>query len=325
LWGGILFSLAFTGLIWLGGQFLDRPDFLPDLGASWYYWKLPEPTLGSRVSAWVLYAAHQLTTWGLIAYAQTRVKRYTRGLHKVNLVALGANALFIILHFIQTQIWYDGIAQDVSIWSSQGSVILMLVMILLMENRRRGLFWGRKAPLPREAGNFVRRYHGYVFAWATVYTFWYHPMESTSGHLIGFFYMFLLMLQGSLFYTRIHTNRWWMLVQEVAVLFHGTLVALMQGNGMWPMFFFGFGGLFIITQMHGVPLPKWARWAILAAYVAGALVTYGIQDITMIHQVTWIPIIEYLGVGVLAGLIALGLRLARMVKGETRGAAGMAS
>ncbi len=43
-------------------------------------------------------------------------------------------------------------------------------------------------------------------------------MEPTNGHLIGFFYMFLLMLQGSLFFTRIHVNRWWTLIQEFLVL-----------------------------------------------------------------------------------------------------------
>jgi hypothetical protein len=302
-------SALFTALIWGMGQVLNRPNFLPDEGASWYYWQLPNPTVWSRLTAWSTYALHQIAVWGLIYYAQTHVKRYTNTLHRVNYVALGVNAFFIILHLVQTQIWYDGLAQDVSIWSSQGSVILMLVMILLMENRRRGLFWGHKAPIPKETGGFVRRYHGYVFAWAIVYTFWYHPMESTQGHLIGFFYMFLLMLQGSLFYTRVHVNRWWMLVQEVAVVFHGTLVALMQGNGMWPMFFFGFSGLFVMTQMHGVPLKKWMRWAILATYIGGALIVYGLRDITMIHQVTWIPIIEYAGVLLLAALITLGLKI----------------
>jgi hypothetical protein len=311
LWGGILFSLIFTAIIWAGGQILNRPDFLPDTGASWYYWQRPAPTFWSRATAWSMYALHQVAIWGLIYYAQTRVKRYTQGLHKVNVAALGVNAFFIVLHFVQTQFWYDGLAQDVSIWTSQGSVILMLVMILLMENRRRGLFWGKKVPALNEAGGFVRRYHGYVFAWATIYTFWYHPMEDTSGHLIGFFYMFLLLLQGSLFYTRVHLNRWWRLVMEASVLVHGTLVAIMQGNGMWPMFFFGFAGLFVITQMHGVPLPAWSRWAILGAYVLGAGVTYGIRDLGMIHQVTWIPIIEYAGVFVLAGVISLGLWVAR--------------
>ena len=102
----------------------------------------------------------------------------------------------------------------------------------------------------------ARRYHGYYFAWAIVYTFWYHPMEATSGHLIGFLYLFLLLLQGSLFLTRAHVNRWWTLALEVAVLAHGTLVAIMQGEGMWPMFAFGFGGIFVITQMHGL---SWSR------------------------------------------------------------------
>ena len=55
-----------------------------------------------------------------------------------------ANAGFILLHILQTRIWYDGLAQNVSIWSSQGSVVLMLVLILLMENQRRGLFFGKK-------------------------------------------------------------------------------------------------------------------------------------------------------------------------------------
>ena len=35
-------------------------------------------------------------------------------------------------------------------------------------------------------------------------------------------------------------------------MIHGTLVAVMQGNGIWPMFLFGFAGIFVITQMHGL-------------------------------------------------------------------------
>jgi hypothetical protein len=69
----------------------------------------------------------------------------------VNIVALLMNAFFIALHFLQTHIWYDGLAQDVSVWSSQVSVIIMLVWILLMENSRRGLFFGKKAPISKES------------------------------------------------------------------------------------------------------------------------------------------------------------------------------
>lgn len=314
LWGGILFSLAFTGLIWLTAGRLAAFPKLPDQGAAWYYWKLAEPTPLSRLTAWGFYALHQVSLWALIYYAQTRVKKYTGGLHRVNLIALGVNAFFLVVHFIQTQLWYDGLAQDVSIFSSQGSVILMLVAILLMENQRRGLFFGRKVPISKEITGFVRRYHGYLFAWAAVYTFWYHPMENTIGHLIGFLYMFFLLLQGSLFLTRIHVNRWWMVVQEVIVLFHGTLVAIYQGNGIWPMFAFGFAGIFVITQMHGLGLKLWQKGAILALYSGAALFTYNQLGWARLNEIVRIPVIEYLGVFVMAGLVGAGLWVAKRLK-----------
>jgi len=312
--GGLIFSAAFTALIWWTAQRLAGVPHLPDQGAAWYFWKLPQATFWSRASAWGLYALHQITMWSLIYYAQTRVKRYVAGLHPVNLVALGANALFIVLHLVQTQVWYDGLAQDVSIFSSQGSVILMLVAILVMENQRRGMFFGKRAPIGKEIMRFVRKYHGYLFSWAAVYTFWYHPMENTSGHLIGFLYMFFLLLQGSLFFTRIHTNRWWTLVQEVTVLFHGTLVAVLQGNGLWPMFAFGFGGLFVITQMHGLGLSRPAKFAILSLYLGAALLVYSGRGWGQLNEIIRIPVIEYLAALVMAALLGGGLWVARRLR-----------
>src|SRR5688500_16178822 len=94
LWGGVLFSLLFTGLIWLAGERLNAIPKLPDQGYAWYFWKLPEPTFWSRATAWGGYVAHQLASWGLILYAQRRVRRYTTGLHPVNAVALAVNAGF---------------------------------------------------------------------------------------------------------------------------------------------------------------------------------------------------------------------------------------
>ncbi len=311
LLGGVLFSLVFTTLIWYTGQWLARFPHLPDQGAVWYYWKLPQPTFWGRASAWTFYIFHQLTLWGLIYYAQTRVKRYSNSLHNVNLIALGANAFFIILHLVQSQIWYDGLAQDMSIWSSQGSVVILLVWVLLMENQRRGLFFGKRAPISKEIIRFVRKYHGYFFAWAVVYTFWFHPTENTSGHLIGFFYMFLLLLQGSLFFTRIHINRWWTAIQEVMVLAHGTLVAVMQGNGLWPMFAFGFGGVFVITQMHGLGLSRLARGALLTVYIAGVVLVYNQRGWEKVNEIVRIPAIDYVLVFALAGLIGGGLWVVR--------------
>jgi hypothetical protein len=312
--GGILFSLVFTGVIAWAGQFLDHSTFLPDQGASWYFWKLPQPTFWTHATAWFFYLAHQVTVWALIAYAQRSRLKYTTGLHQVNFMALGANAFFILLHFVQTHIWYDGLAQDVSIWSSQVSVVILLVWVLLMENNRRGLFFGKKMPISRQVIAFARKYHGYYFAWATIYTFWYHPMESTPGHLVGFLYMFLLMLQGSLFFTRVHVNRYWTFTQEIGVLAHGTIVAVMQANGLWPMFFFGFAGMFIITQMHGLKLPGWAKWGFIAAFSGAALLVYSGRGVNKLDEIIRIPLIEYLSVALLALIFWLGLRISGRFK-----------
>jgi hypothetical protein len=314
LWG-VLLCAVLTAAVWWAGQAL-AVTLLPDQGASWYYWKLPEPTFWTRASAWLGYAAHQVVSWGLIFYAQTRVRRWTDGLHPVNVVALVANAGFVLLHGVQTQVFYDGLAQDVSIFSSQGSVVLLLVVVLLMENRRRGLFLGKPAPLGRQVVDFARRYHGYLFSWAVIYTFWYHPMETTAGHLIGFFYTFLLLLQGSLFMTRAHTNRWWTLSLELLVAVHGTVVAVLSSGpgGAWPMFLFGFLGVFVLTQMHGLGLGRGVRWVFAAGYVGAVLVVYSMRGLTRIDEVVRIPLIEYLLVAVVALLIWGGLRLTRRLR-----------
>jgi hypothetical protein len=311
---GVVFSLLFTGLIWWAGGRLESIPHLPDQGASWYYWRLIEPTFWSRATAWGFYLFHQLSIFALIYFAQTRVRRYTTGLHPVNWAALSVNAFFIALHFVQTHLWYDGLAQDVSIWSSQASVVVLLVWVLLMENRRRGMFFGKPLPISKSITRFARKYHGYFFAWATIYTFWYHPMEATSGHLIGFFYMFLLLLQGSLFFTRIHINRWWTFTQEVIVLIHGTLVAIMQGNDLWPMFAFGFGGIFIITQMHGLGLSRITRWLFLITYIASALWVYSSRGWERLNEIIRIPAIDYLAVIILAALFGGGLWIAKVIR-----------
>lgn len=317
LWGGVLFSFLFTGLIWLLRGAIPQIDFLPDQGASWYLWKLPEPTFWTRATAWSGYLLHQLAIWGLIYYGQKTQTKYTNGLHRINIIALAVNAVFIMLHFLQTIFFYDGLAQDVSIWSSQGSVVLMLVMILLMENQRRGLFFGKKVGFLKETARVARKYHGYIFAWGVIYTFWYHPMEATMGHLLGFIYTFFLMVQGSLMFTRAHLNKWWTFVLEFSVLVHGTLVAL-QTNTMWPMFFFGFAGIFIVTQMYGLGLNKYWRWGFIAAYIAGVAIVYSSRGWASVNEIVRIPVIEYLLVFVLALIIWLIMRIVGLFTGRTK-------
>lgn len=308
LWVGIGGSLFFTALIWWLAPRLApiHATLLPDSGAAWYYWQLPNASWGAKLSAWGFYLLHQGIIWGLIYVAQRSKAHYSSSLHWFNYAALGVNALFGFVHIAQTHIWYDGLAQDVSIWSSQWSVIIMLVLIVLMENQRRGLFFGYKAPLSKRAMAFVRHYHGYIFAWAIVYTYWYHPTEATSGHLLGFFYTFLLMLQGSLFFTRVHLNRWWTVTLETLVMIHGVIVAMHQPSNMWPMFGFGFAGVLVLTQMHGLGLSRWVRTGLLTLYIGGALAVYYGRGLDKLYQISFIPLTYYSSV-ILIALVVGGI------------------
>ena len=97
---------------------------------------------------WSFYLSHQFALWGAIYWASKNLNHLkanpTMGLTKYNWAAIIINLFFIVLHLIQTQIWFDGLAQDVPIWTSQGSVIVMLALLLVIENPSRGFFLGRK-------------------------------------------------------------------------------------------------------------------------------------------------------------------------------------
>lgn len=301
-------AAAFCGVIAATSSRLEKREIKQE---DIYPWQSRKPTFWAMFTAWTFYLAHQLFQWGTIYYAQTRVKTYARGLHPINWIALGGNAFFVVLRYVQSHIWYDGLASHVSVWSSQSSVIAMLVMILQMENPRRGLVFGRRAPLQQDAVNYVRKYHGYYMSWATVYTFWYHPTLGNRGHLSGFFYMFTLMIQGSLFFTRVHLNRWWTLLMELLVLPHAVLVAVMNHPKNWPMFGFGFGAMFIITQLFGLVQNQAARWGILAVSAAGTMAYYRRRGMKYANEVVRIPLIELGLAWVFTWVIAGRLRIAR--------------
>jgi hypothetical protein len=309
LWGGVLFSVLFTVLVWYADRhWLVAPLLAPDQPGMWYEWQRQDPTFWSRATAWLGYVLHQVTIWVLIWRAQQERPAYTGGLHGFNVLALAANAVFVVLHLVQTQLWYDGLAQDVHEGTAQWSVILLLMGVLVIENQRRGLVFARPVGFVTESAGFVRRYHGYYFAWAIIYTFWYHPMVGFSGHLAGFFYMFLLLLQGSLFFTRAHVNRYWIVAQEVTVAAHGALVAWMQAQG-WEMFLCGFLGMFVITQMHGLGWSRPLRWGVGLAYIALVGALYSDQW-TRAIAVLGIPATIISGALLLSALVLAGLRFA---------------
>ena len=311
-----LFSFAMVAATWLLSPLLApfRAGLLPDSGAAWYYWKLPHPELWASISMWVLYLGHQITVWVLIAKLKNAPRPEAGTIGKYNLQLLIVNAVFIVLHLVQTVLFYDALAQFTPVMSSQGSVIVMLVMMLILLNNRRGLFFGKKVSLPPLGVAATQKVHGYYIAWAVVFTFWFHPMEGTLGHLLGFLYLFLLMGQLSLARTSWHTKIGWLTFLEAFVALHGAVVAIIAGNGMWPMFFFGFMMMFIVTQVFGILKNKIAIAGVFVSYFALVLVTYsgalanlftgtpvGWSDI---HQITWIPVILYGLVFVLAWLFA---------------------
>ncbi len=317
---GIGVSLILTLVIWLlTPRLLElEATFVEDQGPAWYFWKLPERNDLIMLSVWILYAFHQVLIWATIYLAQKY--RYTTSptLKKLNYISLGINLFFIIAHIVHTQLFYDKTAQDAPIWTSQGSVILMLSVIIVMENPRRGIIFGKKANFKKDVIRFFRKYHGYYIAWALIYTFWFHPSVGHLAHIWGFLYMFLLLLQGSLMYTKIHMNKYWTVLLEVLVAFHGALVAVMQAQmqntplaqSMWPMFFLGFLGMFILGYMYGLGWPKWVHILITSLYILfmawlylPSPFGYGRPYMKLVSaEFLWIPIILF-GIALVFGYI----------------------
>jgi hypothetical protein len=315
-WWGLLGCAGLMGVILALGPYSDGLVLEPDRGDMWYFWQLHEPTVISRLSAWLPFSLHWIAMWFLISRGRSERPRYVFGLHTFNLWAIAVNVFFILLHIAQTKIFYDGLAQDTHEATSLGSVVIMLFAIMLMENRRRGLVFGKKFEFMFEAGDTVRRYHGYYFSWAIIYTFWYHPVELTQGHLAGFAYMFLLFLQGSLFFTRYHVNRWWTMSLELLFVVHGAFVAyfIMQKgqDGPWAMFFFGGVTLFLITQMHGLGLSRKGKLAIALPLIT-IMSTFYIVNPEYLQLLPRVPMINYIGTILVMIVVWLLLRFAGLV------------
>jgi hypothetical protein len=304
----------------------DGGRFPEDKGAMHYFWQLPPETRNlpaSQTMAWLFYCFHQLSVWATIFFAQREYNehdgpKYSQNIRSINAIALLVNFICWLLHLLHTHIWYDALAPSVHEMSSQGSVILMLVIILLMEGPKRGLFFGK----PAMAWNFevieiCKRYHGYVFSWAVIYTFWYHPMEGYLGHLFGFFHVWLVMLQGSLMYTTLHLNRYWRTLCEAWVFVHGMVISMQTlSSESWPMFTFGFGAIFVLTQVPGLPCLQAKHLVFRLIPLLVFLVVYVIVFVMVTKWTKWfvvffIPLAEYLGAIGLNGFMYMVFRAMR--------------
>lgn len=230
------------------------------------------------VIVWTLYLLHQCSIWATIYCAKKDLagfrSRSIFGLPLYSLLALSINVVFVFLHLIQTHMWFDGLAQDTPILTSQGSVIIMLAIVLIIENPRRGLFLGKKAdkPFTAQVTGFFRRTHMYIFSWALVYTFWFHPMAADPQLLSGFFYMFLLFTQITLAWTWIHFDKKWIVLLESYVAIHAVVVAVYNtayfgSADMWPMFFSGFAFMFVFTYIYAFKIERSVFWLATIAYL----------------------------------------------------------
>jgi|TARA_B100001964_G_scaffold122338_1_gene135702 hypothetical protein len=314
--GGLVFAAALTAIIAITGSRLASFEIVGPTIAFQYPWRLAESTHVAQLTAWLGYAMHNLYVWFVLAWTQRQKPSFDAKLRGFNWALLVGNAVFILLHILQTQLFYDGLAQDVPEATALGSVALMLMVILVLEAPRRGLFFGR-ARLDRRLTRTLRKYHGYLFSWAIIYTFWYHPTEVTQGHLIGFFYMFMLLWQSVLIFNRAHINRWWTLALEIAVIPHAILVAIAQPEAPWRMFGFGFAAIFIVTQLHGLGFNRTTRSVFAAIFVVALLLAYGVfGDIGSIHEILRIPVAEFLVAGLIYGVLLAAFR----VRGPTRSA-----
>ena len=254
--GGITVCIWVTMLIAAFGSKLHSVPHPHDLGETWYYWVLSEPTVATRATVWILYLSHQVLHLATVHYAllQHHNNRYSHSLRPLQQWMLGMNLFFIIAHSVQSHLTYDGLAQDLPLLPSLGLAGIMLTWILLMENNRRGLWFGFSIPFPEDLILFARKYHGYYFSIAIVAVFWFHPLEGSPIHLSGLFYNLLLLLQSCLFLTPIHYKRYWTFTLEAYIVVHGTIVGYCDANKSWSMYFFWFAMIFVVTQMHGLDL-----------------------------------------------------------------------
>ncbi|KAI8147066.1 hypothetical protein BJV82DRAFT_508611 [Fennellomyces sp. T-0311] len=194
----------------------------------------------------------------------------------------------MVFKLVQTHTTYDGLAMDVSEGATQGSVIAVLVVALMLAIPSRGIAFGQfkkiQSPSFKETMTFVKKYHGYVMSFGTVLNFHYHPAS--------------------------HRNKYWVLLLEAWVFLHGTLTAIIQPGTNWQIFSYGFAIIFFVNQLYDTPIPKRHPWLLAFIYVLFSVaVAYGFRENRAYYKMTFVPVAEYLclltciGVGMATAVI----------------------
>jgi hypothetical protein len=172
---------------------------------------------------------------------------------------LYTNAFFMGLKLLSNAITYNAMSSHLPLWFGQGAVFNMLLIVLAMQVPVRGMCCGAcsrgckvgktqisKGEYWTEMAMFMRKYHGYYIAFGVTSDWYYHPLESTPGHLSGICNDLMILWQTICIYTPAHRNKWWCIACEFIVTFHGPLIALGRGGGA-GMFGFGFTIVFMCS------------------------------------------------------------------------------
>ena len=313
--GSLLVSAALTAVIGFTALSLTRFEIVGHTVPRTYPWRLVESSDMARLTAWLGYIFHNLIVWGLIWYAKREKPKYTYKLLWFNWALIAVNVVFALLHVAQTHFWYDGLAQDVPEITALGSVAVMLMVIIILETPRRGLIFGKKFKFDRAFIEIVKKYHGYLFSWAIIYDYWYHPTTNTFGHMMGFYYNFLIIAQSALIFNRVHLNKYWTFFLEAFVLIHAVAVAIFQGQAFWQMFAFGFGAMIILTQMYGLGLSTRTKRGLAIGFLVLTVGTYAFTDrIGSLNEIIRIPVIDYALIFVIYGLFLIIHWVVRLFK-----------
>lgn len=85
------------------------------------------------------------------------------------------------------------------------------------------------------------------------------------------------------------------------------------------MFLFGFAGILVITQIHGLGLSVRTRWLIFAAFVASIGIVYTLTSRwSKIDEVIRIPAIDYILIFLIYLLYLAGAGIYRLVNHSRR-------
>ncbi|KAI9472026.1 MAG: hypothetical protein EXX96DRAFT_582643 [Benjaminiella poitrasii] len=260
-----------------------------------YPWRQVKPDPIGDGIAWIAYVIHQLGQWLILSRVQSmsNIKKWTANYQWWNWQMVYLNSFMLFFKLVHGHIFYDGLAIHVPEGVAQGSVILVLVLVIIIAIPYRGIIFGRGKISPNDpVVKFIRKYHGYAMSFGTVLNFHYHPVEGTMGHCFGFIYQCLLIWQSTNFLHKSHRNKSWILLLETWVFLHGTLTALIQPGIGWQIFSYGFMLVFLLNQIFQIRLNK---RQLVVTYLGFSLWAYwGFRKDKAYYRATFIPVAEYL-------------------------------